>query len=82
MITIFSRKELLTVVSMRRMFRVKEALSAAGISSYTKTKGIAGLAGNRRHGMPFIDQDTAYTYTIYVHKDDYERAYAAIQQVL
>ena len=71
MITIFNRKELLTVVSMRRMFRVKEALSTAGISSYTKTKGIAGFAGDRRHGVPSIDQDTAYTYTIYVHKDDY-----------
>ena len=82
MITIFNRKELLTVVSMKRMFRVKEALSAADISSYTKTKEIAGFAGNRRHGLPFIDQDTAYTYTVYVHKDDYERAYAAIQRAL
>ena len=83
MLTIFNRKELITIVSMQKLFHVKEALSGAGITSVTKTKGMAGYAlGNRRRGVPFINQDAAYTYTIYVHKDDYNRALSAIQPAL
>ena len=82
MITIFNRKELITLVSMQKMMHVREALSNVGIRSYTKTKGMGGFAGNRRHGMPFVNYDAAYTYTIYVHRDDYNRAVQAIQPAL
>lgn len=82
MITIFNRKELITLVSMQKMMHVREALSNAGVSSYTKTKGMAGFWGNRRHGVPFVNYDAAYTYTIYVHKSDYDRAMRAIQPAL
>ena len=82
MITIFNRKELITLVSMQKMMHVREALSSAGIHSYTRTKGMGGFAGNRRHGVPFVNYDAAYTYTVYVHKTDYDRAVRAIQPAL
>ena len=82
MITIFNRKELITLVSMQKMMHVREALSNAGIRSYTKTHGIGGLASNRGHGVPGIAYDAAYTYTVYVHKTDYDRAVRAMQPAL
>ena len=82
MLTIFNRKELITLVSMQKMMHVREALSNAGIPSHTKTKGMAGFAGNRRHGIPGINYDAAYTYTIYVHRTDYDRAMRTIQPAL
>lgn len=82
MLTIFNRKELITLISMQKMMHVREALSNAGIRSYTKTRGIGGLAANRSHGLPNIAYDAAYTYTIYVHRDDYDRAVRAIQPAL
>ena len=82
MITIFNRKELITLVSMQKMMHVREALSNAGIRSCTRTKGIDGFGGNRRHGVPFVNYDAAYTYTVYVHKTDYDRAVRAMQPAL
>jgi hypothetical protein len=40
------------------------------------------FTAGRKHGIPFVDQDSAYTYTIYVHKNDYDCAVAAIQRAL
>ena len=82
MITLFNRKELIVLVSMEKMFRVREALSNAGIESHVKSSGAAAFASGRKHGIPFVDQDSAYTYTIYVYKPDYDRAVAAIQPAL
>ena len=82
MIIIFNRKELITLVSMQKMFRVREALSDAGIESHVKSSGAMAFTAGRKHGIPFVDQDSAYTYTIYVHKNDYDRAAAAIQPAL
>ena len=82
MLTVFNRKELMTLVSMEKMFRVREALSNAGIESHVKSSGAMPFTAGRKHGIPFVDQDSAYTYTIYVHKSDYDCAVAAIQSVL
>ena len=82
MLTVFNRKELITLVSMQKLFHVREALSNAGIESYVKSSGAMPLTAGRKHGIPFVEQDSAYTYTIYVHKQDYERAVAAIQPAL
>ena len=82
MITVFNRKELVTLVSMEKMFRVREALSNAGIESHVKSSGAMAFTAGRKHGIPFVDQDSAYTYTIYVRKDDYGLAVAAIQVAL
>ena len=82
MITVFSRRELITLVSMEKLFLVREALSSAGIPSHVKSSGAAAFTAGGKHGIPFIDQDSAYTYAIYVHKNDYDRAAAAIQPAL
>ena len=82
MITIFNRKELIVLVSMQKLFHVREALANAGIESHVKSSGAMPFTAGRKHGIPFVDQDSAYTYTIYVHKENYDRAAAAIQPVL
>ena len=82
MITVFNRKELITLVSMQKLFHVREALANAGIESYVKSSGAMAAAANRKHGVPFANQDSAYTYTVYVRKDDYSLAVSAIQAAL
>ena len=82
MLTVFNRRELITLVSMQKMIQVREALSATGIPGQVKSSGTAAFTAGRKHGIPFIDQDSAYTYTVYVHKNDYDRALAAIQPAL
>lgn len=82
MITIFNRKELIVLVSMQKLFHVREALANAGIESHVKSSGAMPFTAGRKHGIPMIDQDSAYTYTIYVHKENYDCAVAAIQPVL
>ena len=82
MITIFNRKELITVASRQKFFRIREALAGAGIASQTRTHGILGAAANRSRGMPGLNQDAAYTYTVYVHRNDYHRAVEAMRSAL
>ena len=82
MITFFNRKELITLVSMQKLFHVREALANAGIESHVKSSGSMPLTADRNRGVPFVNQDSAYTYTIYVRKDDYSLAVAAIQTAL
>ena len=82
MMTVFNRRELITLVSMEMLFHVREALSGAGIESRVKSSGGAVFTAGRKHGIPFLDQDSAYTYTVYVHRNDYDRGMAAIQPVL
>ena len=82
MITIFNRQELITIASQQKFFRIREALANAGIASHTKTHGILGAAANRSRGMPGLNQDAAYTYTVYVRREDYHRAVNVIQSAL
>ena len=82
MLTVFNRKELITLVSMEKMFHVREALSNAGIESHVKSSGAMAFTAGRKHGIPFVDQDSAYTYAIYVHKKDFDRAVSVIQPAL
>lgn len=82
MITIFNRRELITVPSQKKFFQVREALSAAGIACCTRTRGAARAGERARYGAAGLRQDALYTYTIYVRKDDYDRAFAAIQPAL
>lgn len=79
MLTIFNRRELMTIPSQKKFFRIRETLAAAGIPSAVKTRGAARAAESARHGTPGLWQDALYTYTIYVHKDDYDRALAAVR---
>ena len=79
---LFNRRELMTVFSMRQLYALQDALNAEGISYHTKTVLSAGRMGGRGRGSPFQDFDAAYTFKLYVHRDDYDRAVMAIQPAL
>lgn len=81
MIHIFNRKELITVQSDQRLYRIQDALYAAGIPYHTKVK-VPFFTSDRYRGTPFIQQDFTHPSTIYVKSDDYERACAAMQTAL
>ena len=82
MLTVFNRRELITLSSQQTFFHVREALSAAGIASKVNFHGTARAAQRARYGSAGLRQDAMYTYTIYVHRDDYDRARLAIQPAL
>lgn len=82
MLTVFNRRELIALLSQETFFRVREALSAAGIDSHVKLGGAARAAERARHGTAGLRQAALYTYTVYVHRDDYDRAVAVIQPAL
>ena len=82
MITLFNRKELLPIFSMKRLYAVQAALDAAGIPYHTKAATPLGRVGGRARANPFQNPDAAHDYKIFVHRDDYDRALAAIQPVL
>ena len=82
-ITIWNRRKLISVSSQQMYFRIRGALSDAGLSSGTRTRGLYAAAARRSRGAaPTAVQDSVLTYTIYVHRDDYDRAFAAIQSSL
>ncbi len=82
MITIFNRRELITLASTEKFFHVREALSAAGIPGHVKIEGSGAGWSGRGRGIPGMRQDAMYTYTFYVHRDDYDKAAAAMQAAL
>ena len=79
---LFNRRELMTVFSMRQLYALQDALNAAGIAYRTKAATPVGRMGGRGRGNPFQNPDAAHEFKIYVHRDDYDRALAAIQPVL
>ena len=81
MVTIFNRKELITVLSDQKLYRLQDALSSAAIPFQVKSS-IPPTNSGRYHGTPCINQDAAHPCVIYVKKTDYERARAAIQPAL
>ena len=82
MVTIFNRKELLSLFSAQKLYAVQAALDAAGIPYHTQFATLLGRIGGRARANPFQDLDAAHDYKIYVRKDDYDRAVAAIQSSL
>ena len=82
MITPFNRKELIVVFSVKRLYALQTALDTAGISYHTKFATPLGRLGGRNRGSVFQEPDSAHDYKIYVHRDDYDRAVAAIQTAL
>ena len=77
MITIFNRRELMTLFSPRDLYAAEDALRAAGIPFRTVLATPLGGLGRRGHGL-FLDPDASYHYKIFVHRDDYDRARKAI----
>ena len=81
MITIFNRKELITLSSQQKLFAVRQALWDAGIDSQTRTPGMMGFGDRQRIEMPGVNYDALYTYTVYVHKKDLHCAVEVLQSV-
>ena len=79
---LFNRRELIPVFSMKRLYDVQAALDAAGIPYHTKHAAPLGRSGGRGRANIFQDPDAAHDFRIFVHRDDYDRALAAIQPAL
>lgn len=82
MVTLFNRKELMTVFSMKRLYALQAALDTAGIPYHTKFATPLGRVGGRNRGSIFQEPDSAHDFKLYVHRNDYDRAKQAIQDVL
>lgn len=82
MLSLFNRRELITVLSQKQLDRVQTALHDAGIINRVKFSNGARAAGHGRRSMIGINVDAMYIYKIYVSKEDYDRAKAAIQPAL
>ena len=81
MLTIFNRRELITVWSLDDLFRIKNALYDAGIPCSSVMVGQGG-AYRERQRFSCISGKFAEQYRVYVHKNDYDRALATIQPAL
>ena len=83
MITIFTRKELLITLDMKRYGDVCDILSANSIDytvKVTNRQTAAAIGSSRaRSGSFGINQNFAYEYKIYVHKKDYDNALRLIR---
>ena len=82
MLTIFNRRELITVLSQKQLGRVQAVLHDAGIINRVKFSNGARAAGHGRRSMIGMNVDAMYIYKVYVSKEDYDRAKAAIQPAL
>ena len=79
MITIFNRRELASTCSMSAQAALRDALAAAGIDYRIRVIDRGGASMSRaRTGA--AGQNPAQ-YVIYVHKNDLERAKAALRAV-
>ena len=81
-ISIFTRRALIVLASQEKLSRVRETLSAAGIRSAVRIRGGARGAERARSGISGVRPDALYQYTVYVHRNDFERARAAMGPVL
>lgn len=81
MLTIFNRRELITVWPVEDLFRIKNALYDANISCYSAMVAQGG-SYRARQRFSCISGKYAEQHRVYVQKNDYGRAQAAIQPVL
>lgn len=83
MITIFTRKELLITMDIKRYGDVRNILSSNGIAytvKVTNRQTASAIDSSRaRYGSFGINQNFAYEYKIYVHKNDYDNALRLIR---
>ena len=70
--TIFTRRKLAQVDSLQEQVHIQEALAAQGIAS-TVSAGSTARAMERRARLGGAAERDVF-YTVYVHKNDYERA--------
>ena len=75
MLTLFNRRELITTFSMDAQTRVRDILSQNGIDYRVKTNSHpSGMYTRGRTGSYGQNPEFACQYTIYVHRNDYEKA--------
>ena len=83
MITIFTRKELLITLDMKRQANVRDILTANGIDYTVKVTNLENAtvidSSRARIGSFGTNQNSAYEYKIYVHKKDYDNALRLIR---
>ena len=77
MLTVFNRRELITIADTAMYMGIKQCLTEQNISN--QTKFISGGGMSHRGSAHGYHQPL---YRIYVHRDDYDRAMAAIQSAL
>ena len=75
----FNRRELITTFNLDQLERIREQLRVAGIKYYIKIVNRRSPStfnvGNRSHtGTAFEKMKYEYTYYLYVHKNDYNKA--------
>lgn len=82
MLTVFNRRELITVLSAQQLHGIQTALTEAEIPFHTAVLNQGAPFRTRGRTTPFMKFDYLNQYRIYVHINDYDRAVAAIQSVL
>lgn len=84
MITLFNRRELFVTQSMKRQGEIRTLLAQNHIEYHLKTRGqddsFTRADLRARTGSAGIDPECQYTYSFYVHKNDYEKAMHLINQ--
>jgi len=79
MITIFNRKELTIVNSTKKQVKIRECLDSHDIKYSLKVVYMYAQLSSRGHIGSFGQtMDSAYMYTFYVHKDDFDAAQAIL----
>ena len=79
---LFQTRELITLPTLEKLSAVREALSAAGISSTVKIRGAVRGVERARTGSFGLPAGSGYTYTVFVCKQDYDRGRSAIASAL
>ena len=81
MITIFNRREVLLTREAAAYDDARSRLQAAGIAYQTRCRDMLRGRGGRNSRSNFgLNQEFLYEYTIYVHREDVERAKHILQR--
>ena len=82
-ITIWNRRKLISVSSQQMYFLIRgAAFRCRALQRHQDPGPIRRGCPPQQGAAPTAVQDSVLTYTIYVHRDDYDRAFAAIQSSL
>ena len=79
---LFQTRALITIPTLEKLSAVREALSAAGISSTVKIRGAVRGVERARTGSFGLPPGSGYTYAVYVRKQDYDRGRSVLGSVL
>ncbi len=76
---IFIHRKLAVSNSIKERLHMQEALAAEGIASFSRVQGIAREL-ERRNRLGGLSREEAF-HTIYVHKNDYDKAAQLLQSL-